>query len=47
MGWSLKEDLSFGKKNERIVISYLNKHIPFESDWYVAYKNQFSKVDFS
>ena len=47
MGWSLKEDLSFGKKNERIVISYLNKHIPFESDWYVAYKNQFNKVDFS
>lgn len=47
MGWDLKNDLSFGRKNERLVISYLNSLEDYESDWFVAYKNQYNQVDFS
>ena len=47
MGWDLKTDLTFGRKNERLVISYLNSQEEFESEWYVAYRNQYNQVDFS
>ena len=47
MGWDLKTDLAFGRKNERLVISYLNSREPFESEWFVPYRNQYNQVDFS
>ena len=42
----LQSDILFGKKYEKIVLSYLNKHTPYESDWFVAYKYNFKRVDF-
>ena len=45
MVWNIKEDILFGKKNEKKVISWFNKN-ENQDDWFKAYKLAFKKVDF-
>tara|TARA_R110001632_G_scaffold6176_4_gene25062 strand:- start:2064 stop:2561 length:498 start_codon:yes stop_codon:yes gene_type:complete len=45
MPYDLVNDLIVGRKNEKVVLSYLNKHI-FNEDMFRLYKNERKQVDF-
>jgi len=45
MVWNIKEDILFGKRNEKKVISWFNKNM-YGDDWFKAYKLERKQVDF-
>lgn len=45
VGWSLYQDLEFGKFNEKKLLSYLNKNV-YQDNFLKMYKNEKNEVDF-
>jgi hypothetical protein len=45
MGYDLINDLKKGKKNEKLVVYFMNKNL-YPKDKFNFYKDQFKQVDF-